>query len=147
MERAIIVDLDGTLCDCEHRVHHVNGEGKKNWKEFNELMGEDKLNKWCLDLIHAMAGTGHKILFVTGREDQYRAKTKEWLARHYVPYDELHMRSTGDFREDSDIKKDIFQQDLSKRYEVTFVVDDRKSVVTMWREIGLVCLQCDWGDF
>ena len=23
MDRAIIVDLDGTLCDCEHRVHHV----------------------------------------------------------------------------------------------------------------------------
>lgn len=147
MERAIIVDLDGTLCDCEHRVHHVSGSGKKNWKEFNELMSEDELNNWCLDLIHAMVATNHKVLFVTGREDQYEEKTKEWLARHLVPYDELHMRESNDFREDSEIKKDIYNQRIKDKYKVTFVVDDRKSVVTMWREIGLVCLQCDWGDF
>jgi len=27
------------------------------------------------------------------------------------------------------------------------VIDDRKQVVDMWRELGLVCLQVDKGEF
>lgn len=32
LPKAIIVDLDGTLANVDHRMHHVRGEGRKNWK-------------------------------------------------------------------------------------------------------------------
>jgi hypothetical protein len=30
----VVVDLDGTLADCTHRLHHVRGHGRKNWEAF-----------------------------------------------------------------------------------------------------------------
>jgi hypothetical protein len=57
------------------------------------------------------------------------------------------MRKEGDHREDSVIKKEIYLKDILPKNEVLFIVEDRLSVVKMWRSLGLVCLQCDWGDF
>jgi FMN phosphatase YigB (HAD superfamily) len=145
-EKAIIVDLDGTLCDVEHRVHHVQGE-KKNWKKFFDLMVHDDLNHWCFELMAAMALRNYKILFVTGRDEAYRDPTEEWLKRHAVAYEHLFMRAAIDYRPDSDVKEEIYRELIEKKYQVLFVVDDRKSVVERWREMGLVCLQCAPGEF
>ena len=145
-QKAIIVDLDGTLCDVEHRVHHVQ-KHPKDWHAFNSAMDEDKSYFWCLELIAAMKARGYKILFVTGRDEDFRKNTEDWLKRHKVDYDALYMRRAKDFREDSDIKEEIYHSQIEKSTQVLFVVDDRKSVVARWREMGLTCLQCAPGDF
>lgn len=145
-QKAIIVDLDGTLCDVEHRVHHVKSK-PKNWHAFNSAMDEDKSYFWCLELIAAMKSRGYKILFVTGRDENFRSNTEAWLKKHQVDYDELYMRKAQDFREDSDVKEEIYHQKIERTTQVLFVVDDRKSVVARWRQIGLTCLQCAPGDF
>lgn len=146
MKKAIIVDLDGTLCDCEHRVHHVSGD-QKDWESFNTLMEQDRVNSWCLQLMSAMKNDDHSILIVTGREDAFLKQTECWLEKNHVYYDHLYMRPTSSKDEDSEIKKQIYDSEIKDNYDVTFVVEDRKSVVKMWRELGLVCLQCDWGEF
>tara|TARA_R110000868_G_scaffold132380_3_gene343185 strand:- start:12195 stop:12638 length:444 start_codon:yes stop_codon:yes gene_type:complete len=147
MKKAIIVDIDGTLADVEHRVHHVRAS-TKDWKSFNEGMGKDKLNHWCAKLIDAMKTQGYEILFVTGRDENYRETTLAWMKQHQVSFDKLYMRAAVDFRPDDEVKKEIYLQEIKDHWEVTFVVDDRLSVVKMWREqLNLVCLQCDWGDF
>ena len=51
---AVCVDLDGTLCNIDHRLHHVRGEGKKNWKAFFDNLLDDRPNQWCKDLVTAM---------------------------------------------------------------------------------------------
>jgi uncharacterized HAD superfamily protein len=145
-QKAIIVDLDGTLCDVEHRVHHVEGENK-NWYQFNKLLVHDPLNNWCFELIEAMGARDYKIIFVTGRGEGNREPTEEWLKRHNIVYEHLFMRSLLDQREDGDVKEDIYRQYIENNYDVLFVVDDRKSVVDRWREIKLVCLQCAPGNF
>jgi len=144
--KAILVDLDGTLCDVEHRVHHVQQE-KKNWKAFNELMVHDDLNHWCFELIEAMAARDYKIIFVTGRGELSRTPTENWLKKHAVNYDLLFMRGVLDIREDSDVKEEIYIREIEQIYQVLFVVDDRKSVVERWRKLELICLQCAPGDF
>ena len=147
MKKAIIVDIDGTLADVEHRVHHVNKD-QKDWKAFHDSMDQDRLNHWCAKLIEAMKHQGFDILFVTGRDEDYREKTQTWMKQHQIQYDKLFMRAAVDFRSDSEVKKQIYEQEIKPFWEVSFVVDDRLSVVKMWREeLGLVCLQCDWGDF
>ena len=144
--KAILVDLDGTLCDCEHRVHHVRGE-KKNWKAFNKLMVHDQLNHWCFELMEAMAARDYKIIFVTGRGELSRVPTENWLKKHSVKYDHLFMRGVLDIREDADVKEEIFELHIKQNYQVLFVVDDRKSVVERWRKLDLICLQCAPGNF
>ena len=144
--KAIIVDLDGTLCDVEHRVHHVRSRSK-DWDAFNNGMDKDQPYYWCLELIAAMRARDYKILFVTGRDEDFREMTEAWLLRHNVEYNDLHMRKAKDFREDSIVKEEIYLQKIEPHTQVLFVVDDRKSVVERWRKLGLTCLQCAPGDF
>lgn len=144
--KAIIVDLDGTLCEVEHRVPHIRGE-HKNWKTFHELLVHDELNHWCFELIEAMSARGYKIIFVTGRPQAYRESTENWLRKHSVKYEHLYMRAVLDFRDDSDVKESIYAEMIEGNYQVLFVVDDRKSVVDRWRKLELICLQCAPGNF
>lgn len=139
--RTIIVDLDGTLADIGHRLHHVQS-GRKNWPAFFKTMHLDTLNIWCCELMVAMKQAGFRIAIVSGRPDDYKDVIQAWLKQHDVPYDELHLRKAGDFRKDDIVKREILHAHFDKN-EILFVVDDRESVVKMWREEGLVCLQCD----
>lgn len=141
-KRTLIVDLDGTLADVGHRIHHIRNVKRKNWPAFFEAMPADPLNVWCRDLICAMKAQGFSIAIVSGRPDEYADAIKEWLRRHEVPYDALHLRATGDYRPDTTVKREILHRDLDKN-DVLFAVDDREPVVAMWREEGIVCLQCD----
>lgn len=145
-KKAIIVDLDGTLCDVNHRVEFVR-KVPIDWDGFNSRLSADKLNRWCFEIVDAMKSRGTEIYFITGRGEDYRALTEDWLAGHHIVYNGLYMRAKNDFREDADIKEDLYREHLEKTHEILFVIDDRLSVVRRWRELGLVCLQCDWGDF
>ncbi|MBT7611376.1 MAG: hypothetical protein HN576_16570 [Bacteriovoracaceae bacterium] len=145
-QKAIIVDLDGTLCNVDHRVHHVQKK-EKDWKLFNEGMAHDGIYLWCFELILSMKNSGYEIIFLTGRDNSYRDQTCTWLEKNKIQYDTLHMREVTDHREDHIIKNEIYKRVIEPQKNVLFVLDDRLSVVKMWREIGLICLQCDWGDF
>jgi hypothetical protein len=57
------------------------------------------------------------------------------------------MRKYGDFRQDSIVKREIYERFIAPDYDILCVLDDRNSVVSMWREIGLTCLQVAEGDF
>jgi phosphoglycolate phosphatase-like HAD superfamily hydrolase len=142
MARMIIVDLDGTLADVRHRLHHIQSKGRKDWDRFFEGMPDDPVNDWCLQLLKAMAKEGYEIAVVSGRPDTYLDQVKEWLARYEVPYHRLYLRGGGDRRPDTIVKREILHRHFEKK-DILFVVDDRTSVVAMWREENLVCLQCD----
>lgn len=146
-QKAIIIDLDGTLADCEHRKQFIEGV-KKDWKSFlkDENIIQDKLNHWCASIITNFKGS-HKIILVTGRNEATRAITTEWLSKHDQYFDGLFMRKDRDWRQDAVIKEELFKLYIEPKFDVTFCVDDRKQVVDMWRRLGLICLQCDEGEF
>jgi hypothetical protein len=65
-----------------------------------------------------------------------------------IPYHALFMRSTGDIRKDSVVKKELFEANVKGKYFINFVLDDRDQVIDLWRlELGLPCLQVNYGDF
>jgi len=142
---AIVVDLDGTLCDIEHRRHHVRCDDP-DWTAFFEGMSEDTPNDWCVQLINKFRDT-HNIVFCSGRPDIYREVTEDWLKKYNIRYDGLFMRSGDSYAPDWMVKQNILDFELRPRYEILFVVDDRKQVVDMWRKNGLTVLQCDEGNF
>lgn len=132
---AIVVDLDGTLASSEWRVHHVAAR-PKDWRAFFTGMARDMPVPWVRELVLADHGDAARLI-VTGRPDDHRDVCERWLEEHGVPYDELHMRPTGDRRPDTVVKAEILDRDIAPRYEVVLVVDDRPKVVQMWRERGL----------
>jgi hypothetical protein len=140
----IIVDLDGTFSNVEHRRHFV-AKPNPNWKSFYEALSEDGANEWCLELLKRF--NKDEILFVTGRPEEYRDRTRAWLMDYGYAQCPLFMRKTGDYRQDSIIKTEIYKEHIEHNYHILFCLDDRTQVVKAWRALGLVCLQCDEGDF
>lgn len=151
---AIICDLDGTLCDVEHRRHFVRvPDGtKKDWGGFFRAMVDDTPYQWCVDLLKRMSyGRAHTVVFCSGRPDSYRRETKEWLEQYGLT--NLHtdfylfMRHRQDQRQDDIVKEIILDFELLTRFTPFFMIDDRAQVVKMWRRRGYTCLQCDEGLF
>ena len=135
---SIIVDIDGTLA---HRCD-------RNWFEYDKV-DQDYLDVAVHGIVESFHKKGYIILVVSGREgtEVCKQKTLAWLDKHEVPYYDLMMRKEGDYRRDSIVKKEIYETLIKDRFDVEFVLDDRKSVCDMWREIGLKCLQVAPGDF
>ena len=57
------------------------------------------------------------------------------------------MRKSGDNRSDAIVKREIYETHIKDRYQVDYVLDDRYSVVRMWRELRLTVLQVAEGNF
>lgn len=132
MKKAIIVDIDGTFSNNDHRQHLVQGE-KKDWKAFSELCVRDSINGWCYDLVNAMIDGGFEILYVSGREERYRDVTEKFIDYYTGFSSNLFMRQNEDFRADTIIKEEIYRKYIDGQYEVIFCIDDRPSVCRMWR--------------
>lgn len=145
---AIVCDLDGTLCDVEHRRHFVrrNPGEKKDWKGFFDAMIQDPVKGFCADILKTFSVT-HKTVLCSGRPDNYKKQTVGWLGVNNIMYDDLFMRNRGDQRQDDIVKEILLDFEILTRYTPYFMLDDRQQVVDMWRKRGYTCLQVAPGDF
>ncbi|HYP25450.1 MAG TPA: hypothetical protein VE262_01915 [Blastocatellia bacterium] len=132
--KSVIVDIDGTLADVDHRLHHIRGKRKK-WKKFFSLMSEDEPIKEVVEQVKELA-KDHDIYVVSGRPDDYLEVTLAWLKLHEVPFKDLYMRESGDYRPDFVVKQEILDAHFDKE-NVELVIEDRPSVIRMWRSNGL----------
>lgn len=145
-QQCVIFDLDGTLADCRHRLHHIKN-GNKNWAAFFNEMGKDTAIGYVvklLDLIHLADDSESddynlSIILCSGRPDSHRAQTEKWLHEMVIYHDLLLMRKTGDFRPDTAVKFEMLKKLREAGYDVLFAVDDRPDIVKMWRENGVPC--------
>jgi phosphoglycolate phosphatase-like HAD superfamily hydrolase len=145
--QVVIFDLDGTLADINHRRIHLSSHNP-NWKSFNSAMADDVPNKPIVNLYKTLWDSQrYQLVIVSGRSDEYRKFTEQWLSWNEIPFSELIMRKKSDSRSDHIVKEEILKQIQSLNKEIAFVVDDRQQVVDMWRRNGITCLQCDTGDF
>lgn len=143
----VIFDLDGTLADIKHRRVHLNPTNP-DWNSFNSQMSNDIPNAPVVDLYKTLWKSGrYQLIIVSGRSDEYRKFTEQWLSWNEIPFNKLIMRKRHDSRSDHIVKEEILKQIQSLDKEIAFVVDDRQQVVDMWRKNGIVCLQCDYGNF
>ena len=143
-KKCIIIDIDGTLANVEHRRKDLLNNN--NWTVFNSKVDLDKVNLWCREIVDAFKEKYH-IILLTGRSEELCKATLNWLKDNNIFYSEIFFRKEGDYRDDVIIKKEIYKHCIESAYFPLFIVDDRSKVVKMWRELGLVCLQCDYGEF
>jgi hypothetical protein len=148
LKRCVIFDIDGTLANCSHRVHHVNGK-KKNWPAFMAAIPDDSpiyqtvfLNN-VFPFLRSHGATAMPTFLCSGRSENERADTEAWLKKHAVSYDKMFMRKAGDYRADHIIKRELLEEIRAEGYEPWLIFDDRQCVVDMWRKEGLFVLQCD----
>ncbi|QNL30565.1 polynucleotide kinase [Gordonia phage SpeedDemon] len=137
---AVIVDIDGTLADMA---------GKRSPYDYSKVSG-DLLHEDVAYLVRKLSA-GNTIIIMSGRDDSCLGDTVVWLQQHGIPFDELHMRPAKSSGKDADpdwiVKLALFNEYVRGRYHVRMVIDDRDSVVALWRQLGLRCLQVNYGDF
>lgn len=142
-----LFDIDGTLAKIDHRRPLVIGK-KPDWKKFNSLMGDDVPNQPIVTLYRTLwESEAYDLILISGRGEEFRSVTETWLTWNLIPFRQLLMRPLNDFRSDVEIKQEILDGLLSQGKQISFVVDDRNSVVDMWRRNNITCLQCAEGDF
>lgn len=147
----VIFDLDGTLANVDHRRHYIKQE-PKDWKSFFAEIVNDTPRQEIVDMLMKYEGEGYEIFIVSGRPEGGRSntdgreQTEAWLEKTfkgYKPYKALFMRRSDDKRPDTEVKKEIYDK-CFKNYPVHKVIDDRPSVIRMWKEQGLDVI--DVGD-
>lgn len=139
----VLCDLDGTICDLEHRRHYVT-QSPKDWKKFFAELPKDTLRKEVYDQVEETlakeraSGKRVFLMLVSARPENYRDITEEWLKKWGVDdYAALIMRRAGDSREDSIVKREILHKCFKDKSKIIKVFDDRPRVIRMWREEGL----------
>jgi predicted kinase len=134
---AVLVDIDGTVATMDGRSPYDMAR-----------VAEDVPNAPVVEAVRAMHAAGHLVVFCSGRSEDARGATTDWLAEHVgVPYAALHMRPMGDQRRDAVVKQEIFEREIRDRYRILCVFDDRAQVVRMWRSLGLPVFQVAEGLF
>lgn len=145
--KCYIFDIDGTLADCSHRLHHIQKQ-PKDWDAFFAECYLDAPHTHIIDLAcHLRNAGGALIVYVSGRSDQCRYQTQEWLDRHGLPSGPLYMRKAGDHRDDDIIKIELLAELRADGFEPVMAFDDRDRVVAAWRAAGIPCAQVAEGDF
>ena len=138
---SVIVDLDGTVADCDWRLPLIK-EKPKNWKAFFEGIPKDPPIDCMIEMVRAFRQAGSLVIYCTGRPDHYRRESLMWLNQHSISaINGLYMRPKGDHSPDYECKKRLLAQIRADGYNPTIVIDDKPEVCDMFRDEGLVVLQ------
>jgi len=141
----VIVDRDGTAASCRVRP---DDSSKISWAAFNAALPFDALVPEVAALCRSFR-EGVALIMTSGRAegdhpgDRRRFfLMKDWLYKYRdeLPVDYLFMRSGGDQRRDSIVKKEIYKGFIEPYFDVRFAIDDRPQIVDLWRELGIPVL-------
>ncbi len=165
MSKIVIQDIDGTLANINHRIHHIKplpgpgstGDEKKNWSAFFYAAKDDAVYEHVKHMGALLKEQGNAIVLITGRPENLRADTIGWLTKNDIVFDELLMRPATERKPDYEVKRDLLLDYLNKEgkslSDVKMVFEDRLPVAKMWHDLGLPVLVCgsewissDWGD-
>lgn len=144
--RIAVVDLDGTVADCSHRLHALpKGEitSEADWKLFYRLLHYDKPMKDHIQFIKRYVKQNDmRVVFVTGR-NILTEKDSEEFVKKYLKFaanwtrwgDEpnIRMRAKNDRRPAWKVKRDHLH-DLLDNFAVQAVFEDNKECLEMYAE-------------
>jgi HAD superfamily, subfamily IIIB (Acid phosphatase) len=137
-----VFDLDGTLADTRHRLHHLEG-ARRDWPAFFAAASGDEPLAQGVALARTAEADGHEIAYVTGRPERCRKDTVEWLARHGLPAGRLLMRAAADRRPARTAKPELLRE-LAAGRTVAMVVDDDEQVCAAYEAAGFRVVRAGW---
>src|SRR3990167_6154587 len=130
----VLVDIDGTLADCAHRLHYIKNTipcpgwsggllgacsrckgartvpAKKDWVGFFSDVANDKPIQLIIDLVTDLSKR-YDIVIVTGRNMSIAKQTEDWLDKHCpFPVKHLFMRQDNDHAPSAEAKAEIVRR-------------------------------------
>lgn len=133
---------------------------KADWAAFYAACVDDQPNVPVIRTLQALRSSGAEIWIWSGRSDEVRQQTVDWVHRHigyvgrssgllwFTAPEAFLMRKAGDFTPDDELKLGwLAGLEPPERARLTAVFDDRDKVVAMWRKFGVPCFQVAEGEF
>jgi len=132
----VIFDVDGTLAlNTGNRIAY-------DWMK----VYKDELNDIIAEQVEFHRSKGRKIIIVSGRDAVCRKLTEDWLDMYCIKYDEFYMRPENDYRKDTIVKKEIYDNHIKGKYNVIAVYDDRLQVLNMWYDEDIFTFNVNQGN-
>ena len=135
-KRAIIVDMDGTIC--------MNITGRPWYgKGAAEGMLLDEPRTDLIDMIRSYCDEYNvELLVLTGRHKGIEEETTlKWLDNNWFYPDKIFSRDLKDFSKTAVYKERVYTEQIEPYYNVLMVFEDSNSCVQMFRDKGLLVLQ------
>lgn len=126
---AVLVDLDGTVAE----------KGDRSPFDWDKV-DQDMPIKIVIDIVNGLYASGYEVIFMSGRDNVCRTKTRNWLAQYVGEWTRkanLYMRKQGDQRRDSIAKAEMFWDNVVGKFNVVAALDDRKQVLELWTNMGI----------
>ena len=145
LPKIVLCDLDGTLA-------HANGRDFFDWDKVDTDFVDDATRIIIESLMSG--GKVDQVIFFSGRSSVCFDITLEWINKHLNPdlfvhgeTFELFMRTAGDMRKDTIVKREMFYNYIDGVYDPLFVIDDRVGVCEMWRwDVGVQTFQAGYPE-
>ncbi len=131
-----IFDIDGTIAE----------KGRRNPYDMDSV-DEDTYIKSVMDVMKSMM-KNNNVLVCTGRNNKSKVKTLEWFSSYGVdiPNDKIFFRGDKDQRADWKVKSEMWDE-ISKRYNIVGMFDDRLQVVRHARNLGYKVFNVEYNNF
>ena len=149
-----IFDIDGTLANCAHRMHHIRPDpshdpvtGRKVQKRFDRFHRDCVYDTPIPAVVEIykrfVADPDVAVILLTGRPFSARQDTEDWFAKQgLLGYDQLYTKFDGqDFMPDKEQKPmvaDMVEAQYGRKIDMVF--EDRQRVVAMWKARGTFVL-------
>ncbi len=128
---AVLVDLDGTLCDTRHRDHLL-----PDLYRHSLACVDDSPILANIQMINELA-MRHFIVLCSGRWDHALSATEIWLRRHDVEFDVILLRAQGDETSNASYKLSRVKEMEAQGYTFVLAIDDYHKVATALTEYGI----------
>lgn len=148
--RIIFWDLDSTIADTRQRWHLINTEDRDStdWRAYSMACVDDEPNEGVITLMRLLYQFGFLNVILSGRDEDARDLTTEWLQKHDVPHVDLLLRKRPDhesYGRNAEYKARRIQEwckDMGLRLDkhVYLMVDDWPDVEPAMKEIGIPTL-------
>ena len=140
LNRAYVIDLDTALSSKKFGVGWYSDDGidfsSPNIAIMHILDALDVFSRD--DLLKKRTKYDH-IIIISGTRESSRSIAEKWLDEHEIYYDELLMRDDGDYRDEAEVKRDLYNIYIKKKYDVVAVFEGSKAATDMWRrDLGLM---------
>lgn len=133
--KAVIFDMDGTLCDVTSIRHHVINQ-PRDFDAFHRNAATCPANLEVVADLWDARRHGLVVLILTGRMERWRDMTTSWCWSRNIPFEGLLMRPDNDFRKDTVVKAEMLER-VRKVYEPVHAWDDNPTVVELWENEGI----------
>jgi len=136
-KRAIIFDLEGTLSNCNHRIHYLE---LKLYELWNIGLSTDETNEKIVADLKRAKQYGIYVIILSAKPAHYLSFASAWLQAKKIRYDKLILKKDSTPSVVWKMKKAL---ELKKEFDIISAYDDRRDICRMYHSIGIKSIIVD----